>query len=66
MSSVVVTPESVLALVGALSLVVAAVGTLALRVLQQAKDIQAAWRLLHAHDVALNGHAKPPEKAGEQ
>lgn len=55
-------PGAVVAICGAGIIVSAAVGGLVVQVLRNARDIQAAWRKLHEHDVRLerNDHAKVP------
>lgn len=46
---------TIVALCGAGVLIVTAVGALAVQVLRNARDIQAAWQALHAHEQRLNG-----------
>lgn len=59
------TVGALLAWAAALSLLVGAVAALAIKVLQNARDVQAAWRKLREHDAALNGAAVAPRRDGE-
>jgi len=58
-------PEGVLAFIGAVGAIVAALTALAIQVARNARDIQAAWGLLRDHGKVLNVVAMPPEKDGE-
>jgi hypothetical protein len=61
-----ITTDAILAILGSVGLIVAALTALAVRVLKNAKDIGAAWEELRAHREAISVAVVPAEKGQER
>ena len=57
------TPESVIAFIGAVGAVVAALTALGVQVARNVKDIQAAWKQIRLHETVLNGAVEVARKS---